>query len=75
VAIVVAPTYVIAQSTTDKMEQKAKGAAQDAKTAISDSWLTAKTKIALFADDRIKGGVALPPDHQRRLVEHPVRGV
>jgi hyperosmotically inducible protein len=56
VAIVVAPTYVIAQSTTDKMEQKAKGAAQDAKTAISDSWLTAKTKIALFADDRIKGG-------------------
>jgi hypothetical protein len=27
VAIVVAPTYVMAQSTTDKMEQKAKGAA------------------------------------------------
>jgi len=56
VAIVVAPTYVMAQSTTDKMEQKAKGAAQDAKTGISDSWLTAKTKIALFGDDRIKGG-------------------
>jgi hyperosmotically inducible protein len=56
VAIVVAPTSVMAQSTTDKMEQKAKGAAQDAKTGISDSWLTAKTKIALFGDDRIKGG-------------------
>jgi hyperosmotically inducible protein len=56
VAIVTAPTYVMAQSTTDKMEQKVKGAAQDAKTGISDSWLTAKTKIALFGDDRIKGG-------------------
>jgi osmotically-inducible protein OsmY len=55
-AIVVAPTYVMAQGTTDKMEQKAKGAAQDAKTGISDSWVTAKTKIALFGDDRIKGG-------------------
>jgi len=56
VVIVVAPTYVMAQSTTDKIEQKAKGAAQGAKTGISDSWLTAKTKIALFGDDRIKGG-------------------
>jgi len=47
---------VMAQSTTDKVEQKVKGAAQDAKTGISDSWLTAKTKIALYGDDRIKGG-------------------
>jgi len=56
VAIVVVPTYGMAQGTTDKMEQKAKGAAQDAKTGISDSWVTAKTKIAIFGDDRIKGG-------------------
>ena len=56
VVIVVAPTYAMAQGTTDKMEQKAKGAAQDAKTGISDSWVTAKTKIALFGDDRIRGG-------------------
>jgi len=55
VAIVAAPASVMAQSTIDKMEQKAKGAAQDAKTRISDSWLTAMTKIALFGDDRIKG--------------------
>ena len=55
-AIVVAPTCGTAQGTTDKMEQKAKGAAQDAKTGISDSWVTAKTKIAIFGDDRIKGG-------------------
>ena len=56
VAILVAPAYVMAQSTADKLEQKAKGAAQDAKTGASDSWLTARTKIALYADDRIKGG-------------------
>jgi hyperosmotically inducible protein len=56
VAIVAAPASVMAQSTTDRMEQKVKGAAQDAKTGISDSWVTAKTKIALYGDDRIKGG-------------------
>src|ERR1700694_596972 len=56
VAIVAVPTYVIAQSTTDKMEQKVKGAAHDAKTGGSDSWLTVKNKIALYGDDRIKGG-------------------
>jgi hyperosmotically inducible protein len=61
--MVVAPAAGMAQSTTDKMEQKAKGAMQDAKTGMqevkigmTDSWLTAKTKIALFADERIKGG-------------------
>ena len=54
-AIVAVPASVIAQSTTDKMEQKAKGAAQDAKTGMTDSWVTAKVKIALFADDRVKG--------------------
>lgn len=29
--------------------------ATDEKTAITDSWLTAKSKIALFADARVKG--------------------
>lgn len=57
VAIVAAPPYVMAaESTAGTMEQKAKGAAQDAKVGISDSWLTAKTKIALYGDDRVKGG-------------------
>jgi osmotically-inducible protein OsmY len=55
-AIVVVPTYGMAQGTTDRMEQKAREAAQDAKTGFSDSWVTAKTKIAIFGDDRIKGG-------------------
>ena len=27
----------------------------DEKTPINDSWLTSKTKIALFADARVKG--------------------
>jgi hyperosmotically inducible periplasmic protein len=55
-AVAVMPTYVMSQSTTDKMEQKAKVGMQDAKTGITDSWLTAKTKIALFADERVKSG-------------------
>jgi hyperosmotically inducible periplasmic protein len=63
VAMMVAPAAGVAQSTADKMEQMAKRAMQDAKTGMqdaktgmTDSWLTAKTKIALFADERIKGG-------------------
>jgi hyperosmotically inducible protein len=55
-AIGVAPAHVMAQSTTDKVEQKVKGMAHDAKTGVSDSWVTAKTKIALYGDDRVKGG-------------------
>jgi len=54
VAIAAAPTSVMSQTTTDKMESKAKSAAQEAGTGLSDSWLTAKTKIALFADERVK---------------------
>ena len=62
VAIVTAPTHVRSQTATEKVEQKAeqawkktKDVTQDVKTGISDSWLTAKTKIALFADERVKG--------------------
>jgi hyperosmotically inducible protein len=57
-----------AQTSTDKptmkekVEQKAdqagdkiKSTTQDAKQGVSDSWITSKTKIALFADDRVKG--------------------
>ena len=62
VAVVTAPTYVESQSTGDKVEQKAekawektKDVTRDVKSEVSDSWLTAKTKIALFADERVKG--------------------
>lgn len=44
-----APTY--AQSTTT---DKSKSLTQEAKTELSDSWITSKTKIALFADERVK---------------------
>ena len=44
-----------APSTMDKVENKAKKATQEVEGATSDSWLTSKTKIALFADDRVKG--------------------
>jgi len=63
-----APVYAYAQSTSDqqqsttekpgtiqKMEQKAKGVAGAAKTGATDSWVTSKVKIALFADERVKG--------------------
>ncbi len=38
-----------------KMEQKVKGAATGAGTEATDSWVTSKVKIALFADERVKG--------------------
>jgi len=51
-----------AQTTKDKVENKmeqakdsAKSTTQEAKTAVSDSWVTSKAKIALFADERVKG--------------------
>jgi hyperosmotically inducible periplasmic protein len=44
-----------AESKMDQAKEKAKDTAQDMKGAVSDSWLTSKTKIALFADERVKG--------------------
>jgi len=66
VMLVGAPAYTKAEdekpSTTERMEQKAdqagskvKSMAKDAKTGIIDSWVTSKTKIALFADEGVKG--------------------
>jgi hyperosmotically inducible protein len=54
--VAVAPGAAQAQqSTTDKMMDKTKSATEDAKTAVSDSWITSKTKIALYSDERVKG--------------------
>ena len=44
-----------ASGTMDKATDKVKETTSEAKGAVSDSWLTSKTKIALFADDRVKG--------------------
>lgn len=35
-------------------DEKAQTTTQEAKTMASDSWLTSKTKISLFADERVK---------------------
>jgi hyperosmotically inducible protein len=43
------------QSTTDTMKEKTKSTTDEAKTAVSDSWITSKTKIALYSDERVKG--------------------
>ena len=53
--VAVAPLTAGAQGTTDKAVDKTKSIAQDAKVAVTDSWVTSKTKIELFADDRVKG--------------------
>jgi hyperosmotically inducible protein len=43
------------QSTTDTMKEKSKSTTEEAKTVVSDSWITSKTKIALYSDERVKG--------------------
>jgi hyperosmotically inducible protein len=40
---------------TEETKDKAKTMGHEAKTGMSDSWITSKTKIAVFADDRVKG--------------------
>ena len=50
-----APLTAGAQSKMEESKDKAKTMTQDAKTSVSDSWITSKTKIALFADERVKG--------------------
>lgn len=39
----------------DQAGEKIKNTAQDAKTGVTDSWITSKIKIALFADSRVEG--------------------
>jgi hyperosmotically inducible protein len=53
--VAVAPLTAGAQDKMDKAVDKTKEVAKDAKVAVTDSWVTSKTKIALFADDRVKG--------------------
>jgi len=53
--LVAGPAY--AQTSADKptMKEKVEQKTEQAKAGRSDSWVTSKTKIALFADDRVKG--------------------
>jgi hyperosmotically inducible periplasmic protein len=49
------PLSAGAQGKMDKAQDKAKETTQEVKGVASDSWITSKAKIALFADDRVKG--------------------
>jgi len=49
------PLTAVAGDKMDEAKDKAKSATHSAKAAVSDSWITSKTKIALFSDDRVKG--------------------
>jgi hyperosmotically inducible protein len=40
---------------TEKAESRTKATAAKAGTAVKDSWITSKTKIALFGDERVSG--------------------
>src|SRR4030095_7780421 len=53
--VAVAPLTAGAQDKTDKAVDKTKEVTKDTKVAGDDRWLTSKTKIALCADDRVKG--------------------
>ena len=64
--IAAVPVVAGAQTTTDKVEKKTenavdkaetktKNAADKTATATKDSWITSKTKIALFGDERVSG--------------------
>lgn len=50
-----APLTAGAQSKMEEAKDKAMDMTRDAKTAVSDTWITSKTKIALYADERVKG--------------------
>src|ERR1700674_2330404 len=39
----------------DTAKENAQTTTQEAKTMVSDTWITSKTKISLFSDDRVKG--------------------
>ena len=56
-ALVFAAGPAYAQTSADKptMKEKVEQKTEQAKGGMSDSWVTSKTKIALFADDRVKG--------------------
>jgi hyperosmotically inducible protein len=53
--IAAAPLTAGAADTADKAKEKAQTTTQEAKTMVTDSWVTSKLKIALFADERVKG--------------------
>jgi len=53
--VAAAPLTAGAADTSDGTKSQPKSTTQEVKETVSDSWITSKTKIALFADDRVKG--------------------
>jgi hyperosmotically inducible protein len=53
--VAAAPLTAGAADTADKAKEKAQTTTQEAKTMVTDSWVTSKVKISLFADERVKG--------------------
>jgi hyperosmotically inducible protein len=53
--VAVAPLTAGAADTADKAKEKAQTTTQETKTMVTDSWVTSKVKISLFADERVKG--------------------
>ncbi len=49
------PLTAGAADTAAKANEQAQTTTQEAKTMVTDSWVTSKTKISLFADERVKG--------------------
>jgi len=53
--IAAAPVMAMAGEKMDEAKEKTRSTTEEATGAVSDSWITSKTKIALFSDDRVKG--------------------
>lgn len=53
--LTVIPAIAAAQSSPPTIEQKTKAAAEKTGAYAKDAWLTSKTKIALYGDERVSG--------------------
>jgi osmotically-inducible protein OsmY len=54
-AAIVMAFVAAAPLTGGAADSKAQTTTQETKTMVSDTWITSKTKISLFSDERVKG--------------------
>jgi len=54
-AAIVMAIVAAAPLTVGAADSKAQTTTQETKTMVSDTWITSKTKISLFSDERVKG--------------------
>ena len=54
-AAILTTLIVAAPLAAGAADEKAQTTTQEAKIMVTDSWVTSKTKISLFADERVKG--------------------